>query len=75
MRFKPQRFNETLSNHEDREGHEGFGNCYISISYFVLFASFMVKFFQSQSVESLGIVVKNLLYCGLRDLPIIGPLL
>jgi hypothetical protein len=25
------------------EGHEGFGNYYISISYFVLFASFVVK--------------------------------
>ena len=75
MRFKPQKFNDTLSNHEDREGHEGFGNCYISISYFVLFASFVVKFFQSQSVESLGIVVKNLLDCGLRDFSLIRPLL
>jgi hypothetical protein len=75
MRFKPQRFNETPSNHEDREGHEGFGNYYISISYFVLFAPFVVKFFRSQSVESPRIVIKNLLYRGLRDFSLIRPLL
>jgi hypothetical protein len=72
MRFKPQKFNDTLSNHEDREG---FGNYYISISYFVLFASFVVKFFRSQSVESLRIVVENLLYRGLRDFSLIRSLL
>jgi hypothetical protein len=27
----------------EHEDHEGFGNCYISISYFVLFATFVVK--------------------------------
>ena len=75
MRFKTQRFNETLSNHEDREGHEGFGNYYISISYFVLFASFVVKFFRSEAVEGLRIVVQNLLYRGLRDFSLIRPLL
>ena len=75
MSFKPQRFNETLSNHEDREGHEGFGNYYISISYFVLFASFVVKFSGLQAVEGLRIVVQNLLYRGLRDFSLIRPLL
>jgi len=34
---------ERYSHHEAHEGHEGFGNYYISISYFVLFATFVVK--------------------------------
>jgi hypothetical protein len=34
---------EPLSHHEAHEGHEGFGNYYSSISYFVLFATFVVK--------------------------------
>ena len=35
-------FDETLTNHEEREGHEGFG--FFVIVNFVVFVSFVVKF-------------------------------
>jgi len=34
---------KTVTHHEEHEGHEGFENYYISISYFALFATFVVK--------------------------------
>jgi hypothetical protein len=37
------RFRALMLHHEVHEGHEEFGNYYISISYFVLFAIFVVK--------------------------------
>ena len=43
--------------------------------HFCFFASFVVKFFRLKAVEGLGIVVKNLLDRGLRDFPLIRPLL
>ena len=48
-------------DHEAHEGHEGFGNYYISISYFVLFATFVV-------IVSVSILVAALPRWALRDL-------
>jgi hypothetical protein len=57
-------------HHKAHEGHEGFGNYYISISYFVLFATFVVKSlfrFWLRLRRSRTFVVKNCLFlfgCG-----------
>jgi hypothetical protein len=38
-------------NHEAHEVHEGFGDYHIPISYFVLFAIFVVKYLSKQGVN------------------------